>query len=309
MAEVSGEQWRTFVLRLKAALAGFFLLACAGSLTFFLGREADKGRTGNASNPISLLSRAVFPPPLPATDRHIVGGPSTFEHAVIPVLGLLLLGAAGAGTSEARAAAAEERRRLRHDLHDGPVQSLLGLQMFLARKAAEVADHPRAAALLKETGVRLEEVLSEIRRVVQPPEEAGAGPMLDVERALASEVERRRGDTETRLRFEAQPGVAAQLSAAQGAQAVWLVRNALTNCLRHARAREAAVRLHAANGRICLEIHDDGDGFDPGAVAGKGGTGLPSMQQRAADLGGTLTVHSQPGHGTRVMVEFPRERP
>jgi signal transduction histidine kinase len=181
--------------------------------------------------------------------------------------------------------------------------------MFLARKAGEVADHPRAAAVLKETGVRLEEILSEIRRVVQTPEEPGAGTTLDVERALASEVERRRADTDTRLRFEAQPGVAGRLSPAQGLQAVWLVRNALTNCLRHARAREAGVRLHAANDRVCLEIHDDGDGFDPGAVAGRGGTGLPSMQQRAADMGGTLTVQSQPGRGTRVLVEFPPDGP
>jgi signal transduction histidine kinase len=92
-------------------------------------------------------------------------------------------------------------------------------------------------------------------------------------------------------------------------QAVWLVRNALTNCLRHARAGEAAVRLQAAQGRVILEIQDDGDGFDPAAVPGGAGTGLHSMQQRAANLGGSLTVQSRPGRGTRIVIEFPPAHP
>jgi signal transduction histidine kinase len=80
---------------------------------------------------------------------------------------------------------------------------------------------------------------------------------------------------------------------------------ALNNVVKHARARAVTVCLSRHENIILLEIEDDGTGFDPQAVKARGGLGLPTMQERAAALGGKLSVWSKPGEGTRLAVEVP----
>jgi signal transduction histidine kinase len=62
------------------------------------------------------------------------------------------------------------------------------------------------------------------------------------------------------------------------------------------------VYIRAEDGRVELEVVDDGQGFDPDAVSDRGGMGLASMRERAEKLGGSLTVLSAPGEGTRIKV-------
>jgi signal transduction histidine kinase len=76
---------------------------------------------------------------------------------------------------------------------------------------------------------------------------------------------------------------------------------ALTNVLRHAQAHTCAVTL-AAGANLTLEISDDGRGIPPDQA---GGVGLASMQERAAELGGTLTIQSLPGRGTTILATLP----
>jgi signal transduction histidine kinase len=85
-----------------------------------------------------------------------------------------------------------------------------------------------------------------------------------------------------------------------------IAQEALNNVLKHAQAHAITLSLHQANGAIVLEVADDGRGFAMTTSPPRGGMGLRSMQERAAHLGGTLTIRSAPGAGTRVRVEVPR---
>jgi len=76
----------------------------------------------------------------------------------------------------------------------------------------------------------------------------------------------------------------------------------LNNALKHAAATTEVVHLRKANGRVELEVVDDGLGFQPEAVRDRGGMGLESICQRAEGLGGTATIRSAPGEGTSVKV-------
>jgi len=86
-----------------------------------------------------------------------------------------------------------------------------------------------------------------------------------------------------------------------------IVQEALTNILKHAGATRATVEVANGNGRMELVISDDGRGFDPSAVTThrEGGMGLLGMRERAELLGGTLTIQSTPGAGTRLEAAIP----
>ncbi|MBZ5600892.1 MAG: MCP four helix bundle domain-containing protein [Acidobacteriia bacterium] len=81
-----------------------------------------------------------------------------------------------------------------------------------------------------------------------------------------------------------------------------VVQEALHNCAEHARARTVRIRMQQEDNRLALTIQDDGQGFDATHVRG---LGLLGMQERVARLGGTCSVHSEPGTGTILAVELP----
>jgi signal transduction histidine kinase len=102
------------------------------------------------------------------------------------------------------------------------------------------------------------------------------------------------------------PDVRLPLSAHAETQVLGIVREALANVVKHAGADVARIRVETRQGRVVVEIRDDGHGFD--AAAGHPGHfGLESMRSRAAEIGGSLTISSTPGEGTVVRVEAPIE--
>ena len=85
-----------------------------------------------------------------------------------------------------------------------------------------------------------------------------------------------------------------------------VAQEALQNALRHAGPRRLGVRLGRRDGRLELEVADDGAGFDPADPALRSRRlGLTSMEERAQRLGGTLEIRSAPGAGTTVRLEAP----
>jgi signal transduction histidine kinase len=94
------------------------------------------------------------------------------------------------------------------------------------------------------------------------------------------------------------------LSSAAESHLFWIGHEALANVVRHSGARRAWVRVEAEPSGVSLEIGDDGDGFDTGADR-PGHYGLESMRSRAAEVGATLTIRSEPGSGTIVQVDAP----
>jgi signal transduction histidine kinase len=91
-----------------------------------------------------------------------------------------------------------------------------------------------------------------------------------------------------------------------------IVQEALTNTAKHAGASNVSVTLEMRNGTAVVVAEDDGRGFDPEAQEFAKGTGrrlgLLGMEERAALVGGRLTVESRPGAGTAVFLEIPVEK-
>jgi len=92
-----------------------------------------------------------------------------------------------------------------------------------------------------------------------------------------------------------------------------ILQEALSNSYRHAGVQRVWVRLDAVGDRVRLEVEDKGRGFNPPPLVGPEATeraehiGLRGMRERVALVGGTLTLHSAPGTGTRIVVEMPTD--
>ena len=108
------------------------------------------------------------------------------------------------------------------------------------------------------------------------------------------------------LEMSVEEGFPHEVSESSGRQLTRVLQEALANARRHANARRVQVRLWREGENVCVEVADDGRGFDPGASGV--GVGLQSMRQRALDLGGDLEVESYPERGTRVRVMVPFSR-
>lgn len=86
-----------------------------------------------------------------------------------------------------------------------------------------------------------------------------------------------------------------------------IAQGAISNVMKHAQAKNVAIRLSRSRGEACFSIRDDGRGFDPSNLSNPGrmGVGILTMRERVNLLGGTCTVQSQPGYGTMISVKVP----
>jgi signal transduction histidine kinase len=203
------------------------------------------------------------------------------------------------------AATEEERARLAHEIHDGPLQEL-------AAVIGRLDDEPQ---LISEAGL-LRDVAAELRAVttaLRPPvlDDLGLGAavafVVDQARAqsaasttIACEVEDRAG-----------PGRTGRAPGDVELAGFRVAQEALANAVRHAHARHIIVAGLVSAAEVRLRISDDGTGIDPAAVrdARRGGhLGLMSMRQRAAAVGAELAVDSRPGDGTEVLFEWGADR-
>ena len=200
------------------------------------------------------------------------------------------------------AAREEERRRLRRDLHDGlgPALAAQTLKVGAARSLLR-RDPDAADARLAELEGDLADALADVRRLVynlRPPalDELGLAAAI---RQAASDYAG--GPDGTRIWVDA-PERLPPLPAAVEVAAYRIVQEALTNVVRHARARECLVTLRLATGALEVEVVDDGAGLP---APHRSGVGLSSMQERAAELGGSCSIAAQPAGGTRVLARLP----
>jgi signal transduction histidine kinase len=199
------------------------------------------------------------------------------------------------------AAREEERRRLRRDLHDGLGAQLAGLNVQTGVLRRLIPDDPRAAdEVAVELRTELQSAIADIRRLVydlRPPALDDLG-LISALRQLADRYGAE--DEHLRVSLEA-PEDLPPLPAAVEVAAYRISQEALTNVVRHARAKTCIVRLAVADG-VRLEINDDGVGIPERHTAG---VGLFSMRERAAELGGTCVIERVPEGGTRVLVRLP----
>lgn len=186
-------------------------------------------------------------------------------------------------------------RRLERDLHDGPQQGLVRLQMDLARAERLVAEQPeRAREILAGAGQTASETLGELRALSR-----GIAPPLLVDRGLGAALEQLVVGHPAQVRLEDRIGhrLPEQLETAL----YFVVSEALANVAKHARAESVHVELRTSGPWAEALITDDGIS---GASAAKG-HGLAGLHRRLVAVQGTLEVHSPEGGPTTVLARVP----
>ncbi|MFF3894980.1 sensor domain-containing protein [Streptomyces sp. NPDC001812] len=188
-----------------------------------------------------------------------------------------------------------ERRRIERDLHDGAQQRLVALTMTLGLARLDAPPGALADQLAKahgEAGKALEE-LRELIHGVHPKVLADYG----LEAAVADAADRSAVPVDVCLELSG------RLPRAVEAAAYFVVCEALANVARHSGADRAEVTGGHRDGRLFLQVRDDGRG---GAEAGAG-SGLTGLADRVSVLGGRLSLSSPPGGPTLLCVEIPCE--
>ncbi len=200
---------------------------------------------------------------------------------------------------------AGERARIAHDLHDAVSQKLFSLRLT-AKAAAKLVDRDpaRARAELAEVARLAAEAADELRAVVGELRPAA----LDEDglvATLASQVQVLDRAHSAVVRFTTKD--VRTLPPAQEAAVLRVAQEALHNALRHSGAGNVEVTLTGTPARgAVLRVVDDGSGFDPDSVRRAGRhLGLVSMRDRAAAVGGSISLQSAPGTGTVIELEVP----
>jgi signal transduction histidine kinase len=197
----------------------------------------------------------------------------------------------------------EERRRLRHDLHDdmGPALAATAMKLEAARDLV-IAEPQRAIGLLDGAAETLRATVAGVRRIVddlRPPSLDGLGLVGAFQEKLDQFDDAR---VELRLVVEPQVAELAGLPAAVDVAAYRIASEALTNALRHGVPTAVEVRLATHDRQLVVTVADDGAGLEPDVSAG---IGFESMHTRAAEIGGTCTLTSRAGAGTTVVARLP----
>ncbi len=204
-----------------------------------------------------------------------------------------------------RLAVAEERDRIGRDLHDGIIQSLYGVGLSLEDVPDLMAEAPDDAAARVDAAIEsINLSIRDIRNFIYGlrPEAVDGSQVVAGLAALAEEL-RHGGLMEVNVDLDpaADPG----LTREAGAELLHLVREALSNAVRHARARRIGIELRQSPDGPVLEISDDGVGFDSTRTAVAGHHGLGNMHARAAAIGGRLDIDSAAGAGSRIILSLP----
>jgi len=203
----------------------------------------------------------------------------------------------------------QERSRLSRELHDGLAQ-VLG---YLHLKSKVLEQHIASGEIS-----RAQAEIVDIREATGRAYEDVRESILGLRATLSPGVGLVPAVKEYMRRFGEQSGMSVNLMVSEHAnvsfapavevQLLRIIQEALTNARKHSRARRVWVRFESDGDSDSIIIEDDGSGFDAQTV-GQDGTahfGLQAMQERAQSVGGLLTIQSEPGAGTLVVVQLPR---
>jgi signal transduction histidine kinase len=192
----------------------------------------------------------------------------------------------------------EERRRLERDLHDGAQQRLVALALNLKLARASLESDPQSAVeLIDDAIAELTEATAELRELAR-----GIHPAILTDRGLEPAVSALAARAAVPVELVELPDE--RLSPAVEATAYFVVAESLTNVARYSQASHAEVEIKRDNGRLVVEVRDDGvGGADP-----QRGSGLRGLADRVGAVDGRITVDSPSGAGTTVRVEIPCER-
>jgi len=203
-------------------------------------------------------------------------------------------------------AVAEERLRIAHEMHDGLAQVLayVGTKAQAVREYLRAGKSEEAASQLEQLAAAAREVYGEVREGILALRAAGrTGRPID--EALSDYL----------IQWQDQTGIEADVALEAGMtlpperelQLVRIAQEALANVRKHSGAQRVALALARRDGKLCLDVTDDGRGFNPAGPHAGGAPrfGLATMRERAQAIGGELEIDSAPGRGTRVHLRIP----
>ncbi len=267
---------------------------------FLSGWTANAAETGTY-----LVAGVLFAVTLP----WVIGGLGRLRHAIAAaMLGRWPsddLAAQAAAEAHARQSAVQAEdtamRRLERDLHDGPQQRLVRLQMDLAatERRAAAGDTGQAVAYAREAQHQAKAALDELRALSR-----GVAPPLLADRGLVAALAALAGESPLQVGTDLDPMLDASVPPEVGRAIYFVVAELLTNAAKHAAAEHVTLsaRVHWDEpARLRVGVIDDGRG----GAEFTDGHGLTGLQERLHGLRGTLTVESPPGGPTRVDVIVP----
>lgn len=198
----------------------------------------------------------------------------------------------------------ELRSRLARDLHDGVIQSIyaagLGLEGVRSVLSADPAEADRRLAASQ---AALNDTIRDVRTFINGLESETA-PTRPFRHTLDTLIATMQSIQPGNITLAVDENLARRISPAQEMQVLQILRESISNALRHAAPSTIHLSLQAdAAGQAELVIADDGCGFDPAAQTGRG-HGLVNLGIRAREMGGNLQIDSTPGKGTRIILRF-----
>lgn len=202
-------------------------------------------------------------------------------------------------TSRQAAVAAEGSalRRIERDIHDGPQQRLIRLQMDLAAAERRLAENPdEAAGLIQDARRQAQDALDELRSLSR-----GFAPPLLLDRGLFAALESLATRSSIPVTLETELGATANLPDEVARTAYFVASELIANAAKHSQAGAITLSVTTADGRLTIAVTDDGVGGATETV----GHGLAGLRDRAAGLGGTIEIVSPEGGPTRVAVTVP----
>jgi signal transduction histidine kinase len=211
----------------------------------------------------------------------------------------------------------EARRKLASDLHDGPTQLVAAIMMNLdfATKALEKDPSylPETIKEMQELAARashqMRTLLFELRPLVLETQGLGAALQVFLDRRQKDVA----GKTKLALKIETENsnGDISRQDGKVEANIFAVVQETVNNALKHAEADNIVVKLVETAQAVTVTISDDGEGFDVDAVfknyETRGSLGMINLRERTAAIGGDFLIDSQPGEGTKISIEIPKE--
>lgn len=202
-------------------------------------------------------------------------------------------------TSRQAAVAAEGSalRRIERDIHDGPQQRLIRLQMDLAAAERRLDSNPEeAAGLIQDARRQAQDALDELRNLSR-----GFAPPLLLDRGLFAALESLATRSSIPVTLETELGATANLPDEVARNAYFVASELIANAAKHSSAEGITLSVTTVDGALVVSVTDNGIG---GAVE-KTGHGLAGLRDRAAGMGGTFAISSPEGGPTSVTVTLP----
>lgn len=196
----------------------------------------------------------------------------------------------------------KERMDMAREIHDGPLQDITALLQQIHMSLEEEAPQTR----IKKTELLAKSVVRELRGLCDEL----APPWMDLglSQALTELAERLSQNYDIRVAADIDEGI--DLEPEQTLAFVRIFQEAVSNAVRHGNATEVQAQVCEKDGRIIMDIQDNGSGFDAEVdhevLRLEGHRGLANMTERMSLMGGRLEVRSRPGEGTRVLCLLPK---